>query len=256
MSILKRIIRAAAPLPKVEEMDRFLFIGPHPDDIEIGAGATAAKLAANGKKVCFLICTDGRFGTSNSPETGPDEMAGIRKRESIASAASLGIDDVRFLGLSDGGFYDTAELVRGIAAVIGEFRPDAVFAPDPAVTSECHKDHLNVGQAAREVSVFAPYAGIMQGYGADAAPVKALAYYFTAKPNSFVDTSGFLKAQLDSIFRYHLSQFPEECADEKSISLYLKLRAYDYGIRSFHKTAEGFRILGPTQMHCLPEAGD
>ena len=256
MNILKKIIMAAAPLPKIEDMESFLFIGPHPDDIEIGAGATAAKLAASGKRICFLICTDGRFGTSNSPDISPEDMAEIRKRESIASAASLGIDDVRFLGLSDGGFYDKAELVRGIAAVVGDFKPDVIFAPDPFVSSECHKDHLNTGRAAREIAVFAPYAGIMREYGADPAPVKALAYYFTAKANSFVDTSGYLAAQLDAVFKHHLSQFPEGCADAKSISLYLKLRAYDFGLRSFHRTAEGFRVLGQTHMHCLPEAGD
>ena len=121
MSILKKIIRTAAPLPKIEEMERFLFIGPHPDDIEIGAGATAAKLAAAGKKVCFLICTDGRFGTSNSPELSPEEMAEIRKRESIASAASLGVEDVRFLGLSDGGLYKKKELPFGPFLALGLF---------------------------------------------------------------------------------------------------------------------------------------
>ena len=52
MSILKKIILATAPLPKIESFQRFLFIGPHPDDIEIGAGATAAKLAAMGKDIC------------------------------------------------------------------------------------------------------------------------------------------------------------------------------------------------------------
>ena len=205
------------------------------------SASLALQLAAEGKKICFLICTDGRFGTSNSSGIGPEEMAEFRKREAIESAHMLGIEDVRFLGLSDGGFYEM---------------PDVVFAPDPFVSSECHKDHLNVGNAAREISVFAPYEGIMSGYGAESAPVKALAYYFTAKANSFVDTAGYLPIQLDSVFRCHLSQFPEGCADAKSISLYLKLRAYDFGIRSLHKTAEGFRILGPTQMHCLPEAGD
>ena len=256
MSILKTILKAAAPLPKIDEMERFLFIGPHPDDIEIGAGATAAKLAAQGKKICFLICTDGRYGTANSPDIGPEEMAEIRKDESIASAKALGVEDVRFLGLCDGGFYDTAELVRGIAFVVGEFRPDVIFAPDPFVSSECHKDHLNTGSAAREVAVFAPYAGIMRRYGAEPAPVRALAWYMTAKANSFVDTSGYLDVQLDALFRHHRSQFPEGCADAKSIRLYLKLRAFDFGLRSFHKTAEGFRVLGQTQMHCLPEAGD
>lgn len=256
MSILKRIIRLAAPLPKIERFDRYLFIGPHPDDIEIGAGATAGKLAAQGKKICFLICTDGRYGTSNSPDTEPEEMAEIRKQESIASAAALGVEDVRFLGLSDGGFYRMEELVKGVASVTGEFRPDVIFAPDPCVTSECHRDHLNVGRAARETAVFAPYEGIMNVYGAGSAPVKALAYYFTAKPNCFVETAGYLSKQLDSIFKYHLSQFSDGCPDAGSIKMYLRLRAYDFGLRSLHKTAEGFRVLGPTQMHCLPEAGD
>ena len=63
MSILKLVLKAAAPLPDIEKFDRYLFIGPHPDDIEIGAGATAAKLAARGKSVCFLICLDGRYGS-------------------------------------------------------------------------------------------------------------------------------------------------------------------------------------------------
>ncbi|MBR1441855.1 MAG: PIG-L family deacetylase [Lachnospiraceae bacterium] len=62
MSLTGMILRKAAPVPKMEAFERFLFIGPHPDDIEIGAGATAAKLRQMGKKVCFLICTDGVLG--------------------------------------------------------------------------------------------------------------------------------------------------------------------------------------------------
>ena len=40
------------------------------DDIEIGAGATAAKLAAMGKKVTFLICTDGRYSMGERFDKG------------------------------------------------------------------------------------------------------------------------------------------------------------------------------------------
>ena len=83
MSLTKFILRFAALIPKIEQFDRFLFIGPHPDDIEIGAGATAAKLAAAGKKVCFLICTDGRYGEGNVPQTG-DALAQLRREEAIA----------------------------------------------------------------------------------------------------------------------------------------------------------------------------
>lgn len=256
MGLTKAILKFAAPLPKIENYSRFLFIGPHPDDIEIGAGATAAKLVDMGKEVCFLICIDGRFGTSNAPEgLFGDKLVEIRQKESIASAAKLGVSEVHFLNLKDGGFYEQKELIEGIAKEVGDFKPDVIFAPDPCVTSECHRDHLNVGNAARQIACFAPYKEIMKEYGADYAPVKALAYYMTAKPTQYIKTSGYLQKQLDSIFKCHLSQFPEGCGDAQSIPLYLRIRSIDFGIRSLKGSAEGFRVLGVTQMHCLPEAG-
>ena len=256
MGLTKLILKFAAPLPKIEEQERFLFIGPHPDDIEIGAGATAAKLVDMGKEVRFLVCIDGRFGTTNAPEGLEGEnLVAVRRQESLTSAAKLGVSEVRFLNFKDGGFYEQKDLIRGIAKEVGEFKPDVIFAPDPCVTSECHRDHLNVGNAARQIAYFAPYKEIMHEYGAESAPVKALAYYMTAKPTQYIKTSGYLKKQIDAIFTSHLSQFPEGCGDAKSIPLYLKLRSIDFGIRSFKGGAEGFRVLGVTQMHCLPEAG-
>ena len=59
-----------------------------------------------------------------------------------------------------------------------------------------------------------------------------------------------------AVFEFHLSQFPHGCAHGKAISAYLKLRSADFGLRSLKGCAEGFRVLGTTQMHCLPEAGD
>lgn len=255
MSLTRIALRFAAPPPKVEAFDRYLFIGPHPDDIEIGAGATAAKLAAAGKQITFLICTDGRYGLETAPEgTTPEQLKEIRRAEAIASAKLLGVTDVRFLDLSDGGLYDFSDLWRGVARVIGETQPQLIFAPDPDVTSECHADHRNVGEAARRAACFAPYGVLSAQYGAEAADVKALAFYMTAKPNRFVKTKGYQKLQKDAIL-CHASQFTAESEAYKSLSLYLKLRAADFGLRAFCGRAEGFRVLGQTQMHCLPEAG-
>ncbi len=256
MSLTRSVLKFAAPLPQVENFERYLFIGPHPDDIEIGAGATAAKLAAAGKKVTFLVCTDGRFGLENAPAgTTPDELAVMRQEECLAAAKSLGVEDVRFLGLSDGAFYDTDELLRGIARVIGEMKPELIFAPDPDVSSECHADHRNVGEAARRMAFFAPFPEIMEKRGAEPANVQALAFYMTAKPNRYVKTRGLLDRQLNALL-LHKTQFPKESEAFKSISAYLKLRAADFGIRTLGGQAEGFRVLGRTQMHCLPEAGN
>jgi len=250
---MKLILKFAAPLPDIEAYERYLFLGPHPDDIEIGAGATAAKLAAQGKDVCFLICTDGRYG--DGAVTPGTDVPALRRAEARASAKVLGVKDVRFLGLSDGGFYSEDELLRGAAAVIADFKPDVIFAPDPCVTSECHADHLNVGNAARRLAEFAPYAGIMKNYGADAAPVQALAFYMSAKCTRFVNTSGYLDKQLQAILECHESQFPAGSDAARSVPLYLKLRAVRYAIPALGRTGEGFRVLGQTHMHCLPEAG-
>ncbi|MBR6308962.1 MAG: PIG-L family deacetylase [Lachnospiraceae bacterium] len=254
MSITSFVLKMAAPAPKLLSYERFLFIGPHPDDIEIGAGATASKLAAMGKKVTFLICIDGRFGLDFAPEgTTPDELAALRREESVAAAKALGVDDVRFLNFSDGGLYDFNDLYSAMARAIGEVKPEVIFAPDPAVSSECHTDHLNVGEAARRLAFFAPFKEIMAAHGAKTAPIDAIAYYMTAKPNRYVKVSGFMKQQFDSILT-HKSQFPADSEAFKSVRTYLKLRAFDFGIRSFSGKAEGFRVLGRTHMHCLPEA--
>ena len=256
MSLTKIILNHAAPVPRIESFQSYLFIGPHPDDIEIGAGATVAALAEMGKRIAFVICTDGRFGTEHAPEgVTPRALIEIRKQEAIASARILGVDDVTFLGFSDGGFYKQSDLIAALAGVIGEKKPDIIFAPDPSVSSECHIDHLNAGLAAKQLAFFAPFEAIMKQYGADAAPVNAAAFYMTAKPNRFMRSGPYLSRQHDAIFNCHKSQFPEGCADISSISLYLKLRSVDFGIRSFKGRAEGFRVLGRTHMHCLPEAG-
>ena len=252
MSLTKLIVNRVMKAPKIGAYTRYLFVGPHPDDIEIGAGATAAALIKAGKEVCFLICTDGRFGTDNCRELTGDDLAEKRKEEAIASAAMLGVKDVRFGELSDGGFYTQGELLEVIAGVIGDFQPDIVFAPDPNVTSEGHPDHLNVGNAVRTLTVFSANPGIMETYGAKEADIKAAAFYMTGKPNRFVKTTGLLDLQLKAIFDCHLSQYPEGCSAADSLKLYLKLRAHEYGLR-YPGTAEGFRVIAVGGMHCLPE---
>ncbi len=250
MSLTSFALSLVSPPPQIEAFDRYLFIGPHPDDIEIGAGATAAKLASMGKKLCFLICTDGRFG---SETIAPDELVEIRKAEAVKSAETLGVSDLRFAGLCDGGFYDEEELVRRIAKVIGDFKPDLVFAPDCFVASEAHTDHLNVGKAAARAAYFAPYSGVAAALGAEKADVKGIAYYMTAKPNRFVITSGeLLKLQLSAILDCHKSQFDRESG--KVLALYLKLRSADFGLRRLRPHAEGFRCVSAQGMHCLPES--
>ena len=254
MGLTRAVLKIAAPVPQIMDFSRFLFIGPHPDDIEIGCGATVASLTDAGRSVSFLVCTDGRYGLENAPVgTTPEELIGIRQCESIAGAEALGVTDVRFLGLSDGGNYQKEALLDGMARVIGELQPEMIFAPDPFVPAECHADHLAVGEAARTLAFFAPFREIMSLHGAQSADVQAIGYYMTARPNRFVAAGPFLSRQYLALLR-HESQFPAGSDSLRSLTTYLKLRSYDFGIRSLKGRAEGFRVLGKAQMHCIPEA--
>jgi LmbE family N-acetylglucosaminyl deacetylase len=254
MSLLKFILSKASPIPKLESFSRYLFIGPHPDDIEIGCGATVSKLASMGKEISFLICLDGRYGLDFAPEgTTPEDLVRIRQAESLESAKRLGVTDVHFLGLSDGGFYMIEDLRSAIAVAVGNIKPQVIFSVDPDVPNECHIDHLNVGQQSKIIANFASNKEIMSRYGAQTAPVEVLALYMTAKPNRYIRTSGHIKKQLDSVFDVHLSQFPKGCSMAASITKYIKLRAFFFGLRTLKGRAEGFRVMDGVRMHCFPE---
>ena len=66
MSLKKRILHLIIPLPEIDSCDNYVFVAPHPDDAEVGAGATMAKLAEKGKRITLIIATDGRYGSESA----------------------------------------------------------------------------------------------------------------------------------------------------------------------------------------------
>ena len=90
MLLNRLLIKAVAPVPKIEKFKTYLFVAPHPDDIEIAVGSTVARLAREGKDVYYLVCTDGRFGTEDE-NMSPETLVKIRRDEQLASAKILGV---------------------------------------------------------------------------------------------------------------------------------------------------------------------
>lgn len=249
MNIVKYVLKRVVKMPEIESFDNYLFVGPHPDDIEIGAGATIAKLAKENKRITFLICTDGRYGDDFLDGIKGDELAALRKAEAIKSAALLGVSDVRFLDLKDGACYTQDELYEGIAGVVSDVKPDIVFAPDSLSKSECHPDHINVGNAVKAIACLAPHDSLMrEKFGVPGCPVKALALYMTSRPNRYVRVKNYIDCQLKAIFDCHTSQYRQGDSSSNALKLYIKLKYFQYGCR------EGFRVYTQTHMHCCPEA--
>lgn len=117
---------------------RVLFVGAHPDDIEIGAGALAARLIRCGEDVRFLILT-------THPQNGTE-----REAEARSAAAVLGLpgDSLRFGGFVDGELSAHAAEVALVRALYTseDWRPDVVVAH---TSQDSHNDHVAANAIAR-----------------------------------------------------------------------------------------------------------
>lgn len=247
--MLKRMV----PIPKVDSGNVYVFVGPHPDDIEIGCGATAAKLVRLGKTVIFVVATDGGAGAKD-PATDVEALIRTRRNETSQSASVLGVA-WSILSHQDGWRYDTTQLAEELALLFLERKADFVFSPDPDLPSEVHPDHKKVGLAVKEAVFLAanPLALVRRGYTARHAQSATLAFYYTGRPNR-----GWTLSRLDVLRQTeaickHVSQFPEGHPETTALFRYLHLQKQSAGIRFFARYADRFRVLGPVHQHCFPE---
>lgn len=249
--ILKKIV----PIPKIIDQASFAFVGAHPDDIEVGCGATVSKLAKMGKRICFIIATDGRYG-SNDINMDKEKIIETRKKEAIASAKILGVDDVRFLGFSDCGDYTVEEMSKKISVELANFKPDIIFTADNHLKSEVHPDHIKSGRATEIAMIRCAFPLMMRDLGInEVARPKGIAYYYTDKPNTYINISKTYNDKITAL-KEHKSQFliDEKAAqDFKMMQLYFKFSAMKLGLKRFYKYAESYRVLGVVHTHCAPE---
>src|SRR5215469_16791302 len=78
-----------------------MVIGAHPDDDDIGAGGTSALWAKQGKKIVWVVMTDGAEG-SEIPSLIDTDLMLAREREQRMASEVLGVQAVEFLRFSDG----------------------------------------------------------------------------------------------------------------------------------------------------------
>ena len=97
-----------------------LAFGPHPDDIEIGMGATVAEHVARGLSVGLCDLTRGEMGSNGTVDE--------RLREAEEARDVLGAAWRENLALPDRQLGDVPEQVRAVAALIRAARPSVVAA--------------------------------------------------------------------------------------------------------------------------------
>ncbi len=110
---------AKNPLDEYPQYD-VIFVGAHPDDVEIGCGGTVAKLVDLGYRVAIIDLTDGE-PTPNSP--GPE----VRLKEAQAAAEVLGVERRIVLDLPNRRLFDCFEARVALAIEFRKYRPSLVI---------------------------------------------------------------------------------------------------------------------------------
>lgn len=260
MQVLDQL-KSLAPIPHLENFETYLFIGPHPDDIEISSGATISRLVSLGKKIYFLVITDGGAGSMDH-QMDINKLVSIRLEEMKSSAEVLGAKELFDLGFPDGGLYHEHEVAKRIASVILDINPDIVFCPDPYQPSEIHPDHIKAGLATNTAILMSAYPFMAKrnliDFEKEALPhfhARTLAYYFTHRSNAYVSVSEADIVKRTQSIAKHVSQFSAPGSLEMVLQ-YLGVRSMIFEEKYQVKNAEGFFVLGPVHQHCFPEINE
>ncbi|MFC0559908.1 bacillithiol biosynthesis deacetylase BshB1 [Halalkalibacter alkalisediminis] len=176
-----------------------LAFGAHPDDVEIGMGATLAKYVEAGYRVGICDLTKAELSSNGTVE--------IRQAEAKRAADVLGIDVRIQLTMADRGLKmisndELAELV----SIIRKYRPSIVFAP---FKKDRHPDH---GACAKLIEEAVFNAGIKKypcKSRLDAYRPRDLYYYFIngyQHPDFVVDVTKTMEKKKQALMVYE-SQF-------------------------------------------------
>ncbi len=173
-----------------------LAFGPHPDDIEIGVGATLAAHAAAGFRVALCDLTRGELGSNGTPEE--------RASEAEAAREVIGADIRENLGWPDGGIGTSADHEREAVRTLRRLQPRTVLIP---WWKDRHPDH----RAASELLSRAVFLGALRRYDAPGDPWRPdwCCYYFindSARASFLVDGSAHYDRKRAALACYR-SQF-------------------------------------------------
>ncbi len=169
-----------------------LIFGAHPDDAEIGMGATIYKHTKAGQRVGICDLTHAEMSSNGTVES--------RRLEADQASAILGLAVRSNLGLPDRGLFMNAETIQLITSEIRKYRPRIVFAP---YWLDRHPDHIMCSKLVDE----AVFNAKLRNYKLDEAPVKVdkMYYYYINdhyEPQLIVDVSEEYTVKMKALIAY------------------------------------------------------
>lgn len=195
---------------------RVMFIGAHPDDIELGAGGTLIKHIREGDEIFYVVLTKGERGGN------PKE----REKELLEVINYLGIRNYKIFDFPDT-LLNTKfnEIKDELEKLINEFKPDRIYTHS---LNDGHQDHRTVAEAVRVAGRKVPQ--ILSFW----APL----VYNNFHPVYFIDISDTIEEKL-RVLEIYRSQSHKDFLKREVI---IGINKY-HGFMNNIQFAEGFEII-------------
>ena len=219
-----------------------LAFGAHPDDVELGCGATLAKEIANGKVVGIVDLTRGELGTRGTAET--------RDREAAKSAEILGASVRENMEFADGFFVNDKIHQIELIKMIRKYRPEIVLCN---AIDDRHIDHAKGSKLVSDSCFLSGLRKIdtfnKDNTAQDAWRPKAVYHYIQwqdLEPDIVVDVSGYMYKKMEAVLAYKTQFYdpnnnePETPISSKNFTDSIEYRARDLGRLIGVEHAEGF----------------
>ena len=231
-----------------------LAVQPHYDDNDIAAGGTLAALRARGARLSYVTVTDDLAGVLD-PALSDAEATEALRTEQHEAGACIGVERHHWLGYPDAGRFDAFDLRQDLIRLIRIERPDVVLTCDPWLPYEMHADHVRCGLAAAEAACLQALPRIRTDAEVDRAyepyALTAVAFYWTAAPNTTVDVSRHREAKHRALDCYRAQLRPDEL---RGLHAVLERQEREWARGTPYAHAEVFKVLRPGQLHCNPGA--
>lgn len=209
---------------------KILIVMAHPDDAEIYAGGTIARLCADGKDVRVVKVTRGNKGSRQEIIT-EQALASERTEEDLKAMTALGVspENTVFLDISDGSVDNSIEVIGKIALQIRLFKPDLIITHNPEdviVKFDSdnswvnHRDHRNTGKSTIDAAypysrdlLFFPEHFEIEGASSHQVTEFLLVDYYNHEDTVCIDVTDYTEKKTLST-EAHSSQYSHEKAAE------------------------------------------
>ena len=216
-----------------------LFVGAHPDDVELTSGGLAALLASHGHAVAVVDLTRGERASRGTVED--------RAAEAAAAARELGVTREN-LGLPDTALsrHDAAQL-RAMVECVRRLRPRLLVAPH---RDDAHPDHIEASHLVARAAYLAGLARYAAAGERHRPDTVLFALYRSDVPATLVvDVSTVWERRMAAL-RAHASQLdpargPETYLTRPGFLAEVEARARVWGAQIGVTHGEGYRTRGP-----------